>query len=66
MHALVYASPYVYSGMVHGMLWVAGGSCASKMCNRIRGERYRGTRLVALPSLKLSLSIFIIILYYLT
>ncbi len=40
---------YVYSGLSHIMLWVAGGNCASKMCNRIRGERYRRTRLVTLP-----------------
>ena len=47
------------------MLWVAGGNCATKMCNRVRGERYRGTRLVTLPYLKLSVTIFINMLYYL-
>ena len=40
---------YVYSDLSHIMLWVAGGNCATKMCSRIRGERYRGTRLVTLP-----------------
>ena len=44
---------YVYSDLSHIMLWVAGGNCATKMCNRIRGERYRGTRLVTLPYLTL-------------
>ena len=44
-------SIYVYSDLSHIMLWVAGGKWASKMCNRIRGERYRGTRLVTLPYL---------------
>ena len=33
------------------MLWVAGGNCAAKMCNRIRGNRSRGGRLVTLPYL---------------
>ena len=46
---------YVYSDLFHIMLWVAGGNCATKMCNRIRGERYRGTRLVTLPYLTLNL-----------
>ena len=46
-------SIYVYSDLSHIMLWVAGGNCATKMCNRIRGERYRGTRLVTLPYLTL-------------
>ena len=47
-------SIYVYSDLSHIMLWVAGGNCPNKcQCNRIRGERYRGTRLVTLPYLKL-------------
>ena len=44
---------YVYSDLSHIMLWVAGGNCATKMCNRIRGERCRGTRRVTLPYLQL-------------
>ena len=31
------------------MLWVAGGNCAAKVCNRIRGNRSRGGRLMTLP-----------------
>ena len=31
------------------MLWMAGGICVIECyCNRIRGDRYRGTRLVTL------------------
>ena len=39
------------------MLWVAGGNCAAKVCNRIRGDRSRGERLMTLPYLKLILTI---------
>ena len=35
------------------MLWVAGGNCAAKVCNRIRGDRSRGERLMTLPYLTL-------------
>ena len=48
MHTLDYAPPYVYSDLVHIMLWVAGGNCPYKMCSRIRGDRYRGTRIMSL------------------
>ena len=44
MHTLEYAPPYVYSDLVHIMLWVAGGNCPYKMCSRIRDNRYRGTQ----------------------
>ena len=40
IHTLVYASPYVYSDLSHGMLWVAGGNCLSNNhCNRYRGAQ---------------------------